>query len=113
MQYFKVIFIGVVLIFSGCSNNYNAKPKVVTKSLYLNKSLTKFEMDNGFCYKREPLPNGGYKNYWRSDKGSILANALSWDSYPYCELALITDKNNIVRKIEIIEDDIKCVGALK
>jgi len=109
----KKIILIITIFLTGCATNYSVAPQDVTKSLYLNKHLSKFEMDNGFCYKREPLANGGYKNYWRSDKGNILANALSWDSYPYCELELDTNKAGIVERIKILEDDIKCAYALK
>ncbi len=108
MRYFIVI---VALIFSSCATS--TSPKIVKKSLYLNKSLMKFEMDNGFCYAREALKNGGYKNYWSSDRGNILANALSWDNYPPCKLELFTNKKNIITKIVVVEDSIECVGVLK
>ena len=109
----KKIILIITIFLTGCVTNSNISPKSVTKSLYLNKPLSKFEIDNGFCYKREALASGGYKNYWRSDKGNILANALSWDSYPYCELELDTNKYGIVTNIKILEDDIKCAYALK
>ena len=90
----KILILSIVVAFglSSCATTYNPKPKKVTKSFYLNKSLMLFEMDNGYCYAREPLNNGGYKNYWQSDKGNILANLMDWDSYPYCKLALIQIK---------------------
>ena len=113
----KYILLGLVIFFSGCSN-YSIEPNssdsnYVKRSLYLNQPLSRFELDNGFCYAREPLPNGGYINYWKSDSGNIIADALDWDSYPYCKLALITDNKNIIRKIKILEDDVKCVSVLK
>jgi len=110
-----ILLIALFLLFSGCAKIQPTKsqPEVVKKSFYLNKSLMYFEMDNGYCYAREPLNNGGYKNYWQSDKGNILANLMDWDSYPYCKLALYTNKENKIIKIEIIEDSIHCAYALK
>jgi len=107
------IFLTIFMLFTSCSTTSQPKPEVVKKSFYLNKSLMLFEMDNGYCYAREPLNNGGYKNYWQSDKGNIIANLMDWDSYPYCKLALYTNKDNKITKIEILEDSIQCAYALK
>jgi hypothetical protein len=109
----KKILLIITIFLTGCATNSTIAPKIVSKSLYLNKELSKFEMENGYCYKREPKRDGGYKNYWRSDSGNILANALTWDSYPYCELELDTNPQGIIKTIKIVEDDIKCIYALK
>ena len=113
----KLIKIGVlgILVAFGLSScaSYNPTPKKVTRSFYLNRSLMRFELDNGFCYAREKTPDGGYINYWRSNRGGALVDVLNWDSYPYCELKLKTDKNSIIRDIEIVEDDPKCAWVLK
>jgi len=114
MRKFILIPILFLAFFSGCATTTtNPQPEVVRKSFYLNKPLVQFEMDNGYCYSREPLNGGGYINYWQSDKGNIIANLMDWDSYPYCKLALYTNKDNIITKIEILEDSIKCAYALK
>jgi hypothetical protein len=107
-----LIFIFITLTLNGCLQ-YNPKPKEVTKSFYLNKSLTRFEIDNGYCYAREKSSDGGYINYWRSDRGAPLIDALTWDSFPYCELRIKTNKDSIITKIEVLEDDIKCAWVLK
>jgi hypothetical protein len=110
----RLIAVALTLVlFSSCATNQPSKPEVLKRSFYLNRSLITFEMNNGYCYSREKLPNGGYKNYYRSDRGNIIADLLRWDSYPYCELELITDKNNIVRKITILEDAFECAHIIR
>jgi len=99
------------LFLASCATS--TTPTVVQKSLYLHKSLMKFEMDNGFCYAKKPLKSGGVKCLWSSDSGNILASALSWDNYPPCKLELFTNKEKIITKIVIIEDGIECAGVLK
>jgi len=108
----KYFLIGAILL-SGCAVTNFITPQVVTKSLYLNKPLSRFEMDNGFCYAREKTSYGGYINHWKSSGGNMFADALNWDSYPPCRLDLKTNKQNIVTQIKIIEDDIKCAYVLR
>jgi hypothetical protein len=90
-------------------------PKPVHKSLYLNKKLVKFVIDNGAPYRRVTLKNGRTLHYWRSDFGKLIAIAMGRDdNFPdYCELALETDPNQIVQKIYIIEESFLCNTVLK
>lgn len=90
-------------------------PQRVGKSLYLNKRYMKFEMDNGPSYRDVRLEDGSTMHYWRSDYGNLIAIATGRDdNYPdYCELALKSDKNGIVREIYILEESILCGGILK
>ena len=105
------IIFTVFFIITGCSTTIPQNPNngyLVKKSLYLNKELIKFEIDNGYCKSRKAMPDGGYINYYISDSGNIIANMLDWDSYPPCKLAIKTDKDGIIKEIRVIEDDIKC-----
>jgi len=90
-------------------------PQPVDKSLYLNKKLVKFVLDNGAPYRRVPLKNGNELHYWRSDFGQLLAIVMGRDDdFPdYCELALETDKNQRVRRIYILEQSATCDFVLK
>ena len=90
-------------------------PLRVGKSLYLNKRYMKFAVDNGPSYRDVRLKDGSTMHYWRSDYGNLIAIATGRDdSYPdYCELAIKTDKNSIVREIYILEDSVLCGGILK
>jgi hypothetical protein len=106
------ILLAVAAILTSCATT-QPKPEVVNKSFYLNKPLLTFELNNGSCNSKKPTPDGGYINNWQSDSGNIIANALNWNSYPYCKLELTTDKNSIVRKIRILENDIKCAYVLR
>jgi len=104
----------LVLILSACGSAPST-PYTVGKSLYLNRKLTKFELDNGYCYRRVPLKNGHTLNYWRSDTGRLIAVAMGRDdNYPdYCEVALETDGKGIVRRIYMVEESVACIGVLK
>ena len=97
------------IFFSACSNYQTSA--VVSKSLYLNKPLMKFEMDNGFCYQKKRLDDGSYKCLWSSSNN--FTNNLFDDEYPPCRLELLTDSKKIVKKITIIEKSLGCVGAIK
>ena len=104
----------LLLLLSACAPG-PVGPQRVVKSLYLNKRYMKFEVDNGPSYRDVRLPDGSTLHYWRSDTGHLMAIALGRDdSYPdYCELALKTDRNGIVREITILENSIICGGVLK
>ena len=102
----------IMLIFTSCAT-YAPQSAIVRKSFYLNKSLSKFEIDNGFCYYREKIPNGGYINHFKSSGINIIADIKNLDSYPECKLDLITNNKNIITQIRIVEDDIKCAYILK
>ncbi len=103
-----------VLFLSGCVSTLEG-PQPVGKSLYLNKRLMKFVMDNGPAYREQRLSNGHVLHYWRSDTGRLIAIAAGRDDqYPdLCELALETDEKNVIRRINIIEDSPICMGVLK
>ncbi|WP_292656544.1 hypothetical protein [Nitratifractor sp.] len=90
-------------------------PQPVSHSLYLNKKYVKFVLDNGESYRTQPLKNGNVLHYWRSDYGALLNIAMGRDdNYPdYCEIALETDPNRIIRRISIIEPSMLCNAVLK
>ena len=92
-----------------------SEPRKVNKSLYLGKRYMKFVMDNGPSYKDRKLSDGSTVHYWRSDTGNLLAIATGRDdNYPdVCELALYTDPRGIVRRIQILEESIRCGAVLK
>jgi hypothetical protein len=107
----KYIFL-IVLFLSSCATPNYTDSTIVKKSFYLNKELVKFEMDNGYCYYRKKIKNG-YLNYYKSDKGNILADMLNWDSYPPCELEIKTDNKEVIKQIKILQDNIKCAYILR
>ncbi len=90
-------------------------PQPVSHSLYLNKKYVKFVLDNGEAYRSIRLKNGNVLHYWRSDYGALLNIAMGRDdNYPdYCEIALETDPNWIIRRIYIIEPSMLCNTVLK
>ena len=104
----------VLFLLTACTPQAPA-PQPVRKSLYLNKRLMKFEMDNGYCYRRVALKNGNTLHYWRSDTGRLISIATGRDdNFPdYCELALETDPARVIRKIYIIEPSVICNTVLK
>ena len=91
------------------------RPLRVAKSLYLNKRYMKFEVENGPSYRDVPLKDGSTMHYWRSDYGNLIAIATGRDdNYPdYCELALKTDRNKVVREIYILENSVLCGPILQ
>ena len=107
----KYILFAALFLTSCATLNYNNQ-NIVKKSFYLNKPLVKFEMDNGYCYYRKKI-NGGYLNYYKSSSGNILANLLTWDSYPDCELEIKTNNKGVITQIKILQDDIKCAYILR
>ena len=90
-------------------------PQPVHQSLYLNKKLVKFVVDNGAPYRSVRLENGRSLHYWRSDFGQLIAIATGRDdSFPdYCEVALETDRDQFIRRIFIIEKSAICNTVLK
>ena len=107
----KLFLIIILFALSSCVNT--PYPRVVKKSLYLNKPLMKFEMDNGYTTLKKKLDNGSYIYTYRSDQGSIMANLFDFEGYPPCILEIKTNKDKIIKEIKIIEDDIKCAYILK
>ena len=106
------LLIGTLLL-AGCAGSVST-PYTVHKSLYLNKRLMKFVMDNGAPYKEVKLANGEVIHYWRSDLSSFSpAFRRRWRDMDVCEIALRTDKNRVIRQIQIIEDSSICFGVLK
>ena len=110
----KIVLL-IAFLLSGCVNsNYSLKNSTtVTKSLYLNKPLLKFEMDNGYVTLKKELSDGSKIYIYRSDRGAILASLYSFDDYPPCILEIKTNKENIIKKINIIERSMKCAYILK
>jgi hypothetical protein len=90
-------------------------PRPVTQSPYLGRKLVKFVVDNGSPYRKIPLKNGGALLEWRSDFGKLIAVAMgrSDEMLDRCELRLEVDKDQIIRRIWILEDSAKCHGVLK
>jgi len=113
--YSILLFLSLLLgILTNCSGANYSNSNEVKKSLYLNKRYMKFVMDNGPSYKDIKLSNGGSIHYWRSDFGNLIASARNWDnSLDYCELVIKTNKKQIIKKIAIINNSIKCAGVLK
>ena len=106
------IVAGVLL--SACSP-YPERPQSVSRSLYLNKKYVKFVLDNGEAYRSIRLKSGDTLHYWRSDFGAPLDIAMGRDDHfpDYCEIALETDPNQIIRRIYIIEPSYLCNAVLK
>jgi hypothetical protein len=102
-----------LMVLGGCGAVMEPRP--VAKSLYLNKKLVKFVIDNGAPYRRVPLSRGRTLHYWRSDFGNLIAISMGRDNdFPdYCELALETDENQMVRRIFIVRDGFSCNTILK
>ncbi len=111
------VLVILALFLTSCVNNQNIQKDSVVevkRSWYLNRSLMDFEMNNGFCYETKDLGNGESVCYYQSDRvGTIIQDLFDEDSYPYCKVALYTDSKKIIRKIEILEDDIKCARILR
>jgi len=99
-------------LWTGCAST--TAPQRVDKSLYLNKRMMKFVVDNGPAYREVKLRDGSVLHYWRSDIFNVVGPILGRDdNLDTCELALKTDRNSIVREIYVIEDSIHCAGVLK
>ena len=109
----RIFMVLILILLGGCTAVTTPQP--VTKSLYLNKKLVKFVIDNGATYRSVSLSRGRTLHYWRSDFGDLIAIAMGRDNeFPtYCEIALETDKDQIIRRIFIIEDSISCNAVLK
>jgi len=113
-SYRRFFVIAGVVLLSACTPSPQT-PQPASRSLYLNKKYVKFVLDNGESYRSVPLKNGNVLHYWRSDYGALLNIAMGRDDYypDYCEIALETDANRIIRRIYIIEPSILCNTVLK
>jgi hypothetical protein len=102
----------LAVLFQGCLSSYG--PYKVTRSLYLNKKMLKFIVDNGVPYRSLRLRGGGELHYWRSDRGPFSGFSLAeYDSMDYCEIALRTDAQRYIREITVIEPGHLCNSVLK
>jgi hypothetical protein len=79
------LLIGTLLL-AGCVGSVST-PYTVHKSLYLNKRLMKFVMDNGAPYKEVKLDNGEVIHYWRSDWSGFTSFFFRrWRDLDVCEV---------------------------
>ncbi len=107
-----VATIATLLLLHGCLSVYG--PYKVSKSLYLNKKMLKFIVDNGVPYRAVALGDGGRLHYWRSDRGPFSGFSIAeYDSMDYCEIALRTDPGGYIREITVIEPSHRCNSVLK
>ncbi|WP_456457825.1 hypothetical protein [Nitratifractor sp.] len=108
------LIVAPLLLLTACGPT-SPRPLPVHKSLYLGKPYMKFVMDNGPSYRDEKLPDGSTIHYWRSDFGNLIAVATGRDDSgeDYCELALRTNPEKTVERIQILQESLRCNGVLK